>query len=256
MSVKELENRGLLKIGCNSQIYNGVTFLPSDYLGNIRPIIIGDRVRIMPGAIIYGGSSIDNDSVIESQVILGQPEYGYAIGNVYHGEGKDTKIYPEVILRAGAILYAGVEIGESSSIGHRTLIRSEVSIGNHTQLGHNMVIERGCKIGSWVRCTGLTHITSYTVIEDRVFLGALIGTVNDKDMIWQKEGFTPELIPPYFEYGCCIGTGAKISSGVRIGKESLVGTGSVVTKDVLPRTVVLGVPARLLRVREDIGNDP
>lgn len=251
MNRQELEKQGLLRVGYNPQIFEDVTFLPSDYLGNLRPIIIGNNVRIMPGVVIYGGSSVSDNAMVESQVILGQPEYGYAVGKIYLGEGKETKIAEGVILRAGAILYSGVQVREASSIGHRTLIRNDVSIGSNSQLGHNMVIERGCQIGSWVRCTGLTHITSYTVIEDRVFLGALVGTVNDKNMVWQKEGVKPELAPPYFEYGCCIGTGAKIAAGIRIGRQAMVGTGSVVTKDVPPNTVVVGVPARFLKLREE-----
>ena len=113
-----------------------------------------------------------------------------------------------------------------------------------------MTIEKDCKIGDWVRCTGLTHVTSSTVMEDRVFLGALVGTVNDKGMIWKQEGVTPELIPPYFEHGCNVGTGAKIAAGVRIGRMALVGTGSVVTKDVAENTIVVGVPAKFFKNRE------
>lgn len=255
MNAQELQAQSLLTIGNNAQIFEGVTFLPDDYVGNCKAIKIGNNVRVMPGAIIYGGVNIQDDAVVESQVILGQPEYGYAIGKTYAGEGKDTLVSKGVVLRAGAIIYAGVQIGEETTIGHRTLVRTDVSIGSNTQLGHSMTIERNCQIGSWVRCTGITHITSSTVLEDRVFLGALVGTVNDKGMIWKQEGLEPELIPPYFEYGCSIGTGAKIAAGVRVGKKAMVGTGSVVTKDVAPGTIVVGVPAKFYKVREDISND-
>lgn len=251
MDLHELQKQGLLEIGSGTQIQDGVIFLPCDYVGNTRLIRIGNNVKIMPGAILHGGVTIHDNAVVEPQVILGQPEYGYAVGKTYVGEGKETTISEGVILRAGAIIYAGVQVGKMSSIGHRTLIRTDVSIGDNSQLGHAMTIERNCRIGSWVRCTGITHLTSSTVLEDRVFLGALVGTVNDKGMIWKQEGTEPHLLPPYFEYGCTVGTGSKIGAGVRIGRNAMVGTGSVVTKDVAPNTIVLGVPARLYKTKEE-----
>lgn len=251
MNNVELQKQGLLVLGKNVMLNEGVVFLPHDQAGEAKVIKIGNNVRIMPSAIICGGVTIADEAVIEAQVILGQPEYGYAIGEIYHGKARQTDIAEGVILRAGSIIYSGVSIGSNTTIGHRTLVRTDTQIGGDTQLGHNMTIERSCRIGNCVRCTGLTHITSSTVLEDRVFLGALVGTVNDKAMIWKQEGVKPELTPPYFEYGCTVGTGAKIAAGVRIGRMAMVGTGSVVTKDVAPNTIVMGVPAKFYKMREE-----
>lgn len=255
MDIKSLQKKHLLSVGQNVQIDGGVVFLLYDQTGKAKPINIGNNVRIMPSAIIYGGVTIGDNVVVEAQVILGQPEYGYAVGKVYSGRAKKTTIGNGVILRAGAIIYSGVNIGSCSTIGHRTLVRTDTKIGINTQLGHNMTIERNCRIGNWVRCTGLTHITSSTVLEDRVFLGALVGTVNDKAMQWRKEGVVPELIPPYFEYGCTVGTGAMIGAGVRVGRMAMVGTGSVVTKNVAPKSTVIGVPAKLYNMKEGPSDD-
>lgn len=251
MNVSTLKKKKLLLVGKKVKIHEGVIFLPYDQMDNDKSIRLGNNVRIMPGAIIHGSVTVGDNAVIESQVILGQPEYGYAIGRIYSGEFKETIISEDVVLRAGAIIYSGVRIGEKTTIGHRTLVRTDTVIGKNSQLGHNMTIERNCRIDDWVRCTGLTHITSSTVLEDRVFLGALVGTVNDKSMIWKQEGVEPELIPPYFEYGCTVGTGAKIAAGVRIGRMAMVGTGSVVTKNVAPNTIVMGVPAKFYKNREE-----
>lgn len=252
MNRVELQQQGLLILGKNVMLDESVTFLPHDQTGEAKAIKIGSDVRVMPSAIICGGVTIGDGAVIEAQVILGQPEYGYALGEIYPGEATQTDIAKGVILRAGAIIYSGVSIGPYSTIGHRTLVRTDTQVGSNTQLGHNMTIERSCRIGDWVRCTGLTHITSKTVLEDRVFLGALVGTVNDKAMIWKQEGVKPELLPPYFEYGCTVGTGASIAAGVRIGRMAMVGTGSVVTKDVAPNTIVIGVPAKFCKMREEV----
>ena len=252
MKIEDLQKQGLLILGEKVRIDESVIFQPEDLTGLAKSIMVGNNVRIMAQAIICGGVTISENAVVESQVILGQPEYGYAIGVVYPGKASDTgtEIGEGVVLRAGAIIYSGVHIGSKTTIGHRTLVRTDTRIGSNSQLGHGMTIERNCRIGDWVRCTGLTHITSSTIMEDRVFLGALVGTVNDKEMIWKQEGVVPDLIPPYFEYGCTVGTGAKIAAGVRIGRMAMVGTGSVVTKDVAPNTIVIGVPARFYKMRE------
>lgn len=251
MNSVELQRQGLLVLGENVMLDESVVFLPRDQTGETKVIKIGNNVRVMPSVVICGGVTIGDGVVIETQVILGQPEYGYAIGEIYPGKSKQTSIAEGAVLRAGSIIYSGVSIGSNTMIGHRTLVRTDTQIGSNTQLGHNMTIERNCRIGDWVRCTGLTHITSSTVLEDRVFLGALVGTVNDKTMLWKQGDAKPQLAPPYFEYGCTIGTGSQIAAGVRVGRMAMVGTGSVVTKDVAPNTVVLGVPAKFYKTREE-----
>jgi UDP-3-O-[3-hydroxymyristoyl] glucosamine N-acyltransferase len=55
--------------------------------------------------------------------------------------------------RAGAVIYAGVQVGIGTVIGHHTLLRSFVTVGEETQLGHNLTVERGARIGDCVRCS-------------------------------------------------------------------------------------------------------
>jgi UDP-3-O-[3-hydroxymyristoyl] glucosamine N-acyltransferase len=96
--------------------------------------------------------------------------------------GASTVIGPGAVVRAGAIIYAGTEIGENTVVGHHTLLRSFVTVGSETQLGHNLTIERATRIGDLVRCSPGSHITSSCSLADRVFLGAGVRTVNDKEM--------------------------------------------------------------------------
>jgi carbonic anhydrase/acetyltransferase-like protein (isoleucine patch superfamily) len=55
----------------------------------------------------------------------------------------------------------------------------------------------------------------------------------------------------YVERGCLIGIGAIVLDGVRVGTGSIVGAGAVVTKDVPPRSLVLGTPAKVVRSLSD-----
>jgi acetyltransferase-like isoleucine patch superfamily enzyme len=244
-SRSELERLGLLQIGNNCHISDSIAFEVADVTGNPHRIVIGDYCRIMPFVVIHGGVCMKNGVVVESHVTIGQPEFGYAVGKTYDGSASKTDIGEGVIIRGGATVYGGVAIGNNTTIGHWTLLRSDVRVGENTQLAHGMSIERACKIGNYVRCSPLSHITSSVVMEDRVFIGAGVVTINDKGMIWRNPEKEPELIPPYFEYASKIGSGSVIAAGVRIGKNSLIGSGSVVTHDIPPDVIAYGVPAKI-----------
>ena len=106
----------------------------------------------------------------------------------------------EVIVRSGAVIYAGVTIGDGTVVGHHTLLRSFVTRrAEGSQLGHNLTVERASSIGARVRCSPGSHLTSSCVLADRVFLGAGVRTVNDRELIWRDPDREPELVPPRFE---------------------------------------------------------
>jgi acetyltransferase-like isoleucine patch superfamily enzyme len=83
------------------------------------------------------------------------------------------------------------------------------------------------------------------VVEDDVFLGPGVFTTNDNTMGRHPPG--EPLQGPTFRRACRIGGGAVLVPGVEIGEEAFVAAGALVTKDVPPRAVVLGVPARQVR---------
>jgi acetyltransferase-like isoleucine patch superfamily enzyme len=241
-----LARRGLLRAGKGCAVSPLATFVPADAEGTIRPVELGDDCQVGPFAVIFGGTRIGNGARVEEHGIVGRPEQGYAVGHVYPGAGADTVIGDGSVIRAGAVIYAGTEIGESTVVGHHTLLRSFVTVGGETQLGHNLTIERATRIGRLVRCSPGSHITSSCLLADRVFLGAGVRTVNDKEMTWRNpDGREPDLAPPVFGTGSRIGSGSVILAGVIIGEHALVGAGSVVTRNIPAGAVAFGVPARV-----------
>ena len=84
-----------------------------------------------------------------------------------------------------------------------------------------------------------------TVVEDDVFLGPGVITTNDDTMVRHA----PEAViaGAILRRACRIGGGAVLTPGVEIGEEAFVAAGAVVTRDVPPRAVVMGVPARVVR---------
>jgi acetyltransferase-like isoleucine patch superfamily enzyme len=241
----ELARAGLLLLGEQAAIDATAVFVPADAEGAIRPIEIGSGVRVGAYAVICGGTCIGEKARVEEHTIVGKPEKGYAVGHLYPGAGARTRISPGVVVRAGAVIYAGVQTGTNTVIGHHTLLRSFVTVGEDTQLGHTLTVERAARIGDGVRCSPGSHITSSCVLADRVFLGAGVRTINDRELIWREAGQEPELVPPRFERGAKVGSGSVVLAGVVIGENALVGAGSVVTRDVPAGATVYGVPARV-----------
>lgn len=242
-TAEELYSAGLMTWGSECRIHPSATFVAEDVAGTLRSIVLGDRVTIGAFAIINGGTVLGSDARIGHHVIVGEPEFGYAVRRIYPGHGATTEIGSAVVLRAGATVYAATRIGDRTTIGHNALLRTGSQVGADSQLAANLTVERDVRIGSQVRCSPNSHLTASTVIEDHVFIGAGVRTVNDKEMIWRDDEHQQPLRPPHLRRGCRVGSGAVLLAGIQIGRRALVGAGSVVTRDVDDFAVVYGVPA-------------
>jgi acetyltransferase-like isoleucine patch superfamily enzyme len=132
-----------------------------------------------------------------------------------------------------------VEIGESSRVGTFSLIHQGARIGQNCTIGsHCNICE--CRIGNWVSIQTACHITRGTVIEDNVFIGPGVVTLNDPLV----PGRTMKA--PTIRAGARIGGGTVLMPGVTIGRNATIGSGAVVTKDVPEGCTVVGNPARAL----------
>ena len=126
-------------------------------------------------------------------------------------------------------------------------------IGDESKIGAFVEIQKGVRIGRRVKISSHTFICEGVTIEDETFIGHGVMFTNDKypraanpDGALQTEAdwsVTPTLV----KRGASIGSNATILCGVTIGERAIVGAGSVVTHNVLPDTIVAGVPARLMR---------
>lgn len=244
-SAAEMIRSGLLLIASDAQVSAHAIFVPADAQGVVRRVEIGPGCQVGPYAVVHGGTVLQAGVDLEEHTQVGKPERGYAVGHVYPGAGAGTVIGSGVVIRSGAVVYAGVEIAAGAVIGHHTLLRSFVTVGEDTQLGHHLTVERMSRIGASVRCSPGSHLTSSCVLADRVFLGAGVRTVNDRELIWRDLDRQPVLCQPRFENGARVGSGSVILAGVTVGADALIGAGSVVTRDIPPGSVAYGVPARL-----------
>ncbi|PWW53118.1 hypothetical protein [Actinokineospora spheciospongiae] len=241
----ELTATGLLHTGQGARISPRAVFLPADEEGVQRPVVVGTGAVIEAFAVIHGGATIGEGARIEAHVTVGCPELGYAVGRTHPGAGAATIVGDQVVLRSGAVVYAGVELGAGVLVGHHTLLRSAVTVGAGSLLGHHLTVERNTRIGRGVRCSPGSHITSSTRVGDHVFLGAGVRTINDKTLTWRDPDREPVLVAPRFEPGAKIGTGCIVLGGITVGAQALVGAGSLITRDVPAATIAYGHPARV-----------
>ena len=126
-------------------------------------------------------------------------------------------------------------------------------IGDETKIGACVEIQKGVKIGRRCKISSHTFICEGVTIEDHVFIGHGVMFTNDVyprattptgDLQTEKDW---KVEPTLVKKGASIGTGATILPRVTIGEHAIVGAGSVVTRNVPPRTIVWGNPARVLR---------
>ena len=126
-------------------------------------------------------------------------------------------------------------------------------IDDGTKIGTFVEIQKGSRIGKNCKISSHSFICEGVIIEDNIFIGHGVIFTNDlfpratnEDGSLQSEADW-EVVPTLVKKGASIGSGAVILAGIVIGEGAMIGAGAVVTKDVPPKTVVAGVPARNLR---------
>ena len=191
---------------------------------------------------IYGNTKIGEGTFIGQGCVIGHPgkhEKALLIENRLD-EVKGTFIGRDCVIRDGTILYSQATLGDNVQTGHGVLIREDTVIGDKCVIGTNTIIEDNCHIGDRVSIQSAVYIPTNTIIEDDVFVGPRVCFTNDKYM---GRGEI-HLLGAHVEIGARIGANATILPGIRIGRDSVVGAGAVVTKNVPPCSIVAGNPAR------------
>ena len=136
-----------------------------------------------------------------------------------------------------------VNIGDDTKIWHFSHILSGSNIGANCSFGQNCVVGPKVNIGNGVKVQNNISIYEGVEVEDDVFLGpsmVFTNVTNPRAFIVRREEFKKTLL----KKGCSVGANATIVCGVIIGEYALIGSGTVVNKDVKPFALMVGVPCR------------
>jgi acetyltransferase-like isoleucine patch superfamily enzyme len=131
-------------------------------------------------------------------------------------------------------------------IGDQACVRERCEIGDDVVIGRGALVENDTSIGALTKVQAMAYITAHSTIEDNVFIAPCVQTTNDNFM-GRTERRHELRKGPIIRRGARIGGGAVLCPGIEVGEEAFVGAGAVVVKDVPPRMVVVGNPARVLR---------
>jgi UDP-2-acetamido-3-amino-2,3-dideoxy-glucuronate N-acetyltransferase len=144
-----------------------------------------------------------------------------------------------------SIVDNGAQIGEGTKIWHFSHICSGAIIGKNCSFGQNVYVAPGVVIGDNVRVQNGVSIYSGLVIDDYCFLGPHCTFTNDK---YPRSCGNWTLEKTHLKKGSSVGANATILCGIELGEYSMVGCGSVVIRTVPPKTLVVGNPARIVKV--------
>jgi acetyltransferase-like isoleucine patch superfamily enzyme len=150
-----------------------------------------------------------------------------------------------------------VHLGNEVRIHHPDLVNLYgCIIGDETRIGAFVEIQVDAKIGSRCKISSHTFICEGVTIEDEVFVGHGVMFINDRfpsatTVEGKPQGSADwQVVPTRVCRRAAIGSNATILCGLTIGEGATIGAGAVVTRDVPPRAIVAGVPARVMSDRE------
>jgi len=190
--------------------------------------VLGEGVKVLENAVVGKQPSLSPSSTAKREPLA------------------PAEIGESTIVSTGAIVFAGSSIGARVILGDQSCVRERVTIGDDVVLGRGSFVENDTTIGAMTRIQAEAYITAYSTLEEHVFVAPCVVTTNDNFM-GRTERRHELMKGPTIRRGARVGGGAILCPGVEIGEEAFVGAGAVVTKDVAPRTIVVGNPARALR---------
>jgi len=211
-------------------------------------LFLGDGVRLPDSVelgihvVIHAGTVIGEGCVVQDHAVLGKPPKLRPRPGVSR-ETAPLTVGEGCVVCCAAVVFAGADIGDGVILGDQSYVRERARIGEKTVIGRGSCVDNDVSVGARVSVQTGVYLTARSVIEDDVFVGPGASTTNDDTMGRHPPDY--ELRGAVLRRACRIGGRVVLVPGVEIGEEAFVAAGAVVTKDVPPRAVVMGVPARI-----------
>ncbi len=206
---------------------------------------VGAGTAIEAGASIRPGTVLGAHCVVEEGVVLGKVPRLATRSTAPRTGLSPLRVADGVTVCSGAVVFAGAELGAGVIVGDQACVRERTRVGPESVVGRGSALDNDVVLGARVRVQTLVYLTAYSEVEDDVFVGPGATTTNDDTMARHPPGRA--LRGCRLRRACRIGGGAVLVPGVEVGEEAFVAAGAIVTRDVPPRAVVMGVPARHVR---------
>ena len=201
---------------------------------------------VAASAVVYPDTALGADVVVGDNAVVGKrPTLGK------RSTAPREPLEPLVVgdgsaILACAVVFAGTRLGRGVIVGDQACVRERCEIGDEVVIGRGAFVENDVAIGARTRIQANAYITAYSTLEEDVFIAPCAVTTNDNYM-GRTEKRLALIRGATIRRGARVGGGAVLLPGVEIGEEAFVGAGAVVLRDVPPRAVVVGNPARQIR---------
>jgi acetyltransferase-like isoleucine patch superfamily enzyme len=200
-------------------------------------VVIGPGVEISEGSELFPGAVIGNEPARSTAL---------AIAPVFERRvviGRNVSIGPH------AVVYCDVEIDDEVLIGDGCSIRERCRIGTRSVVGRYATLNYAVRVGARTKVMDHAWLAGNMTVGDDVFIAGGVRTANDTAV---GRGDARSMRGPSIEDQASVGVGALLLPGVVVGRGAVVAAGAVVTRDVEPWTLVMGVPARFVRRVEEV----
>lgn len=210
-------------------------------------VTIGKGCRLGHHVVVREGTVVGDTVRIDDHASLGKhPMKAANSATTKEQELPPLTVGDLCIVGTGVVLYRGAAIDAKVLMADLATIRENVTIGRGTIVGRGVTVENFCSVGRYCKLESECYVTAYSTLEDRVFIAPGVVTSNDNFVGRTQERFK-HFKGVTVKKGGRVGAGTVTLPGVTIGEDALVAAGSTVTRDVEPRTIVMGKPARPLR---------
>jgi UDP-3-O-[3-hydroxymyristoyl] glucosamine N-acyltransferase len=213
-------------------------------------VVIEAGARLGPGcsvghhAVIHAGVHLGAGCRVEDHAVLGRQPRPAPTSTV-----KVPKTLPPLMIGdgssigTGAVVYTGTTIGRQCLVGDLAFVREQVQIGDRVIVGTHVTVENEVSIGDGVKIQTGAYITAWTTIEENCFIAPCVVTTNDNYMGRTERRFA-ERGGAVIRRGARVGANVTLLPNTEVGAEAFVAAGSVVSRAVLPATLVMGSPAK------------
>lgn len=210
-------------------------------------VTIGDNCQIGYNVVIRENTVIGDNVRIDDNTVIGKYPMRAKL-SIFKDEVDlpPARIGDDSLIGVNTVIYVGASISNNVFIADLASIRENTLIGEFTIIGRGVTVENYVNIGKRCKLESECYITAYSEIEDYVFIAPGVVTSNDNYLGRTEERFK-HFKGVTVRRGGRIGANSVILPGKIIGEDALVAAGSTVTKDVPPRKIVMGSPARIIR---------